>query len=624
MCGICGIAGKREETQIRRMTGIMEHRGPDDEGFYIDDDISLGVKRLAIIDLKTGNQPIFNEKRDMVVILNGEIYNFKELRKELEERGHRFYTKTDTEVLIHAYEEFGFECLKHLRGMFSFAIYDKKKKILFLARDRIGIKPLYWTKIDNELIFASEIKAILEYERVKRELDLYSLSLYLMLQYVPSDLTMFRGIKKLRAGEFMVYREGNLKIERYWNSSMGSDEKMDLNSAIEMTDKLLEESMRFHLISDVPVGIFLSGGLDSSAMVAYAEKVSNSGIRTFTIGYGKEGQTYDERVPARVVAKIFGTEHTEIEMTSDAILQLPKIIYYMDEPIADLASLPLFILFNEARKSVKVIITGEGGDELFGGYPRYVLNKIDAFLDRFPEKMRLLFSIFAFIPFISQRNRRILKRLIRRIPDIRLKNLLWVSNFNDTELRSLLRVPPDGNPLEKLVKELDIGEFKTYLDEAMALDLRMWLVDDILMKVDKTSMANSVEARVPILDHRVVEFLSSLPSNFKIRGIRTKFLFKEVLKKVLPEEIIKRRKVAFRIPASEWLKREWLPLFKENLLDRPSSLLKEFFNVEYIKKLFQNHISGVEDNSQKLFNLLCLDLWFKIYFERSSFNSPSF
>jgi asparagine synthase (glutamine-hydrolysing) len=422
----------------------------------------------------------------------------------------------------------------------------------------------------------------------------------------------------------MVYREGNLKIERYWNSSMGSDEKMDLNSAIEMTDKLLEESMRFHLISDVPVGIFLSGGLDSSAMVAYAERVSNGGIRTFTIGYGKEGQTYDERVPARVVAKIFGTEHTEIEMTSDAILQLPKIIYYMDEPIADLASLPLFILFNEARKSVKVIITGEGGDELFGGYPRYVLNKIDAFLDRFPEKMRLLFSIFAFIPFISQRNRRILKRLIRRIPDIRLKNLLWVSNFNDTELRSLLRVPPDGNPLEKLVKELDIGEFKTYLDEAMALDLRMWLVDDILMKVDKTSMANSVEARVPILDHRVVEFLSSLPSNFKIRGIRTKFLFKEVLKKVLPEEIIKRRKVAFRIPASEWLKREWLPLFKENLLDRPSSLLKEFFNVEYIKELFQNHISGVEDNSQKLFNLLCLDLWFKIYFERSSFNSPSF
>jgi asparagine synthase (glutamine-hydrolysing) len=624
MCGICGIAGKREETQIRRMTGIMEHRGPDDEGFYIDDDISLGVKRLAIIDLKTGNQPIFNEKRDMVVILNGEIYNFKELRKELEERGHRFYTKTDTEVLIHAYEEFGFECMKHLRGMFSFAIYDKRKKILFLARDRVGIKPLYWTKIDNELIFASEIKAILEYERVKRELDLYSLSLYLMLQYVPSDLTMFRGIKKLRAGEFMVYREGNLKIERYWNSSMGSDEKMDLNSAIEMTDKLLEESMRFHLISDVPVGIFLSGGLDSSAMVAYAERVSNGGIRTFTIGYGKEGQTYDERVPARVVAKIFGTEHTEIEMTSDAILQLPKIIYYMDEPIADLASLPLFILFNEARKSVKVIITGEGGDELFGGYPRYVLNKIDAFLDRFPEKMRLLFSIFAFIPFISQRNRRILKRLIRRIPDIRLKNLLWVSNFNDTELRSLLRVPPDGNPLEKLVKELDIGEFKTYLDEAMALDLRMWLVDDILMKVDKTSMANSVEARVPILDHRVVEFLSSLPSNFKIRGIRTKFLFKEVLKKVLPEEIIKRRKVAFRIPASEWLKREWLPLFKENLLDRPSSLLKEFFNMEYIKELFQNHISGVEDNSQKLFNLLCLDLWFKIYFERSSFNSPSF
>jgi len=624
MCGICGIAGKREETQIRRMTGIMEHRGPDDEGFYIEDDISLGVKRLAIIDLKTGNQPIFNEKRDMVVILNGEIYNFKELRKELEERGHRFYTKTDTEVLIHAYEEFGFECLKHLRGMFSFAIYDKRKKILFLARDRVGIKPLYWTKIDNELIFASEIKAILEYERVKRELDLYSLSLYLMLQYVPSDLTMFRGIKKLRAGEFMVYREGNLKIERYWNSSMGSDEKMDLNSAIEMTDKLLEESMRFHLISDVPVGIFLSGGLDSSAMVACAERVSNGGIRTFTIGYGKEGQTYDERVPARVVAKIFGTEHTEIEMTSDAILQLPKIIYYMDEPIADLASLPLFILFNEARKSVKVIITGEGGDELFGGYPRYVLNKIDAFLDRFPEKMRLLFSIFAFIPFISQRNRRILKRLIRRIPDIRLKNLLWVSNFNDTELRSLLRVPPDGNPLEKLVKELDIGEFKTYLDEAMALDLRMWLVDDILMKVDKTSMANSVEARVPILDHRVVEFLSSLPSNFKIRGIRTKFLFKEVLKKVLPEEIIKRRKVAFRIPASEWLKREWLPLFKENLLDRPSSLLKEFFNMEYIKELFQNHISGVEDNSQKLFNLLCLDLWFKIYFERSSFNSPSF
>jgi len=624
MCGICGIAGKREETQIRRMTGIMEHRGPDDEGFYIDDDISLGVKRLAIIDLKTGNQPIFNEKRDMVVILNGEIYNFKELRKELEERGHRFYTKTDTEVLIHAYEEFGFECLKHLRGMFSFAIYDKRKKILFLARDRIGIKPLYWTKIDNELIFASEIKAILEYERVKRELDLYSLSLYLMLQYVPSDLTMFRGIKKLRAGEFMVYREGNLKIKRYWNSSMGSDEKIDLNSAIEMTDKLLEESMRYHLVSDVPVGIFLSGGLDSSAMVAYAERVSNGGIRTFTIGYGKEGQTYDERVPARVVAKIFGTEHTEIEMTSDAILQLPKIIYYMDEPIADLALLPLFILFNEARKSVKVIITGEGGDELFGGYPRYVLNKIDAFLDRFPEKMRLLFSIFAFIPFISQRNRRILRRLIRRIPDIRLKNLLWVSNFNDTELRSLLRVPPDGNPLEKLVKELDIGEFKTYLDEAMALDLRMWLVDDILMKVDKTSMANSVEARVPILDHRVVEFLSSLPSNFKIRGIRTKFLFKEVLKKVLPEEIIKRRKVAFRIPASEWLKREWLPLFKENLLDRPSSLLKEFFNVEYIKKLFQNHISGVEDNSQKLFNLLCLDLWFKIYFERSSFNSPSF
>ncbi len=617
MCGIAGIVGERNEHLIRRMTEVMTHRGPDDDGYYLDDNISLGVRRLAIIDLEGGHQPIFNEDKRLCVILNGEIYNFQELRKDLEGRGHRFATKTDTEVIVHSYEEHGFDCLKYFRGMFAFALWDKEKKLLFIARDRIGIKPLYYTEYNGKLIFASEIKSILEYDGIPRIMDLNSLDLYLTLQYVPAPGTLFKGINKLKQGHYLTCHEGKVRIHRYWDVSFSSEKYPDLEEVKERVDSLLMESVKYHLIADVPVGILLSGGVDSSAMVAYAARASTGRVNTFTVGFGKEGEEYDERFFAEKVAKAFNTIHTEFTIMPEVVSILPKLIYHMDEPIADQAALPVYFLSRTARDYVTVLITGEGGDELFAGYPRYLLNRLYLIVEKLPDKLRSeLFSLLKDVRILPDRIRRLLKRFEKNIPDALLRNIRWVSNFNSEEKGKLLRNKiSDKNNLDELLNNVrENKKFTSWLDELMHFDLKTWLVDDILMKVDKMSMAVSIEARVPLLDHKLVEFACSLPTQLKLHRLKTKFIFKEVLKNYLPHEILNREKSAFRIPSGEWLKKDWRKLLKYHLLEKTSSI-HEYFDSEYIKEITVNHLSGKEDNSQKLWNLLCLDMWHKIYIE---------
>jgi len=619
MCGICGIVGERNESVIKRMTDIIAHRGPDDDGYYLDDNISMGVRRLAIIDLQTGHQPIANETKNLWVVLNGEIYNFQELRKDLEEKGHRFATKTDTEVITHSYEEYGVDCLKHFRGMFAFALWDKDKKSLFLARDRIGIKPIYYAVKNGKLIFASEIKALLEYDDITREIDIDALNLYLTFQYVPGPLTIFKGIKKLMPGNFLIYKGGNITIEQYWEIPFDGEQKVsDINEAKDRLKSLLEESIKYRLISDVPVGILLSGGVDSSAITGFAARLSNTKVKTFTIGFGKEGKKYDERIFARQVAEKFDTEHHEFTVMPDIISLLPRLLWHMDEPIADQAALPVYLLCKTARSDVTVLLTGEGGDEIFAGYPRYVLHKLALFLDRSPVLFREKFLNTAEkIPFLSDRIRESAGKLKKYYADPWKRNIIWISNFSEDEKRRLFRKEIINKKEETHDFFIDLMEnrkFSNWLNQLLYLDMKTWLVDDILMKVDKMSMAASVEARVPLLDHKFVEFVASLPPEFKLNGLKGKFIFKEILRDILPEEIINRRKTAFRIPSGEWFKNSWKIMIKQHLFENSSSL-HNYFDKEYLKNLVTCHFSGRAVNSQKLWNLLCFDIWHKIYIE---------
>jgi len=620
MCGICGIIGERNEELIRRMTGTMLHRGPDGEGYFLDDGISLGMRRLAIIDLKTGDQPVFNEDKTLCVIFNGEIYNFQEIRKELEAKGHIFRTNSDTEVIVHSYEEYGQRCVEKFNGMFAFAIWDRREKSLFIARDRIGIKPLYYTIHNNKFIFASEIKAILEYGGIKKELDYSALDLYLTLQYVPGPLTMFQGIKKLEPGNFLIYKNGRMNIEKYWEIPLVGEKITDLHEAKERLNQLLGDSVRLRLISDVPLGILLSGGIDSSLMVAFASRLYGEKVKTFTVGFGKEGEEYDERPFARKIADRFGTEHHEFTIMPDVFSLLPKLIYHMDEPVADQAALPVYLLCKTAKDYVTVLLTGEGGDELFGGYPKYILHRIAISLSAVPEDIRrkLFFTLSRILKY-NPRLSSALMRLSTGNKDDILRNFEWTTlNFSPQEKNRLFN--------EKMLEKINKSNFiefangfystphKEWLDKIIACDIKTWLVDDILMKVDKMSMAASVEARVPLLDYKLVEFAFKIAPELKINGFKTKIILKELLKNTIPADILERRKTAFRIPSSEWLRGDLKGFLKFHFIEKTSSL-HEYFDKGYLTQLLVNHLTLKEDNSQRIWNLLCFDIWHKIYLE---------
>ena len=627
MCGICGfvLSGNHSisrQDALSRMVKALAHRGPDDTGVFIENDVALGVTRLSIIDLAGGHQPLHNEDKTIWLVCNGEIYNFMELREYLSKKGHVFYTKTDTEVIVHLYEEYGDGCLNKLKGMFAFAIFNQKKKELFIARDRFGIKPLYYYADNSQLIFASEIKSILQFPDFKRDLDLIALDQYFTFEYVPAPRSIFRNIKKLPAAHYLTYREKNINVSKYWDIDFSQSQVLlDEREAKDKLAGLLNTVIKRHLISDVPLGVFLSGGIDSSTITALSSRLSNKRIKTFSIGF-KEN-SFDESEYALKVSALYNTSHHHhIFEISDLLRIIPKAMYYLDEPLADASFFPTYLLSNFARQNVTVVLSGEGGDEIFAGYPTYQAHKLAEFYKYIPEYIRnnLINKVINRLP-VSVDNFSLdfkAKKFISFLSsDAALRHIYWMGSFNFQD-RVKLYSP---SPREALMADNLYDTLSAYLlqsknccelDLFQYLDIKTYLQDDLLVKADRAGMANSLEIRVPYLDHELVEFVFSLSPRLRLKNLNTKYILKEIARDFLPRDIIKRQKKGFGIPIASWIKND----FKEVILDAlgKDKIKKEgFFNYAYIEKLLREHFANKTDNRKKIWTLFMFELWLKEY-----------
>lgn len=604
-----------KRTLLEAMTGTLKHRGPDDEGFYIKDNIGLGHRRLSIIDLKTGHEPLVNETETVWLIFNGEMYNFLEYRSILKQKGHHFRTRTDAEVVLHLYEEYGIDCLEHMRGMFAFAIWDAPRKRLFLARDRLGQKPLYYRANDKRVIFASEIKAIIADKEIPRRVDKESLSHFLTYQYVPSPRTMFEGIKKLPPAHYLICEGGDIKIERYWSLSFSQTVKIGEEEAIERFRELFDEAVRLRLISDVPLGVFLSGGVDSSVVASCMARISNKPIKTFSVGFTND--RFNELPYAKRLAQKLGSEHHSFIVEPNCLDILPKLIWHYNEPFADPSAIPTYYVSKMARTKVTVALNGDAGDESFAGYDRYISNKIASAFDALPEKLRLLihnktknFSDFPEKNDYIEKIKRYLKtissppaaRYVRWIASYteEMKQTLFSSNFKKSFGQK------DSTALiESLAKKCQTPDELAW---ALCLDTMTYLPDDLLVKVDVASMACSLECRSPFLDHKLMEFVSSLPSDFKLRGFKRKHLLKEAFRYELDDEILDRKKAGFAVPISDWFRGELKEYIKEVLLDSKTKK-RGYFSNDAVEKLITQHQEGVFDHGFRLWCLLNFELW---------------
>ncbi len=613
MCGICGFAGFNDRRLIRKMCDIIRHRGPDDEGFYSDKNVELGMRRLSIIDLEGGHQPMHNEDESIWIIFNGEIYNFQQLKSDLEKRGHKFYTNSDTEAIVHCYEEYEENFANKLDGMFAFAIWDSKEKKLILARDRFGKKPLYYTTAGGSLIFGSEIKSLLLHESVKREVDRESLSYFLRFGYVPTEKTMFKNIFKLMGGHMIVYKNKEVKTKEYW--SLKANEKQHRISErfyIQQFSKLFEDSVKKRLISDVPLGVFLSGGLDSSSITAIMGKYMNEPVKTFSIGF--EGDKWDESRYSNIVSDYLGTDHKKIMLGSGAIKSLPEIIWHMDEPIADPASIPTFHLSEFAAKKVKVCLVGEGADEILGGYKHHML--LNAMKNiSMPEKIRAPLSGLA---------KRIddntpVKSRIKRYT--RFASLLLSAESLQKIYANMYEKLPEKKYLSFKAKTRDVyGDLLKnnagVLKQLLLFETNVQLQNSLLMKVDKLTMSASVEARVPFLDYRLVEFCAALPDNMKIRGLTNKYVLRKSMRNVLPKEIVKRKKHSFSVPIINWINMGFKD-YARQILSEENIRRRGYFNYARIEKLM-----GKERNYGLLWPFLVFELWHRTFIDRERIEKP--
>ncbi len=621
MCGIAGFIYKEKERKVEKeilknMLSLIVHRGPDEEGIHLKDNIALGMRRLKIIDLQTGSQPIFNETKDIVIVYNGEFYTFKEWREKLKSR-HRFYTSTDTEVVLHLYEEYGFDFVDKLRGMYAFAIYDKNKESLFLLRDRIGIKPLYYTLTDKgSLIFGSELKTILSHPEVKKELNLKALEFLLTLEYIPSPLTLFKNIYKLKPGHFLIYKNGEIKIKKYWDIKP-QETIFSQKEAIETISELLKESVKMRLISDVPLGAFLSGGIDSSTIVANMRFLKVNPLLTFSIGF--EEKSYNELPFSKLVSETFQTEHYVKILKPNIHELVEKLIFHLDDPIGDFSVFPTYLVSKIAREKVTVSLSGDGGDEVFSGYEHYIAQKIAGFNEwNYPLKI-ILKTIDTLLPPSSKKkgftNR--LKRFSKGfLLDKKLRHFRWMIFAEKKDKEKLFTEDFkretffDDNlfevePLKDIFKK---AEKFDPINGELYIDLKTYLTDNILLKVDRMSMAVSLETRVPILDHVFVENAFKISGYLKLKGFRTKHIFKEYAREFLPKKIIEREKQGFSIPIKNWLKKELKELLIETLNENK---VKEDGIIDHknLKKYIKEHISGAENHSHILWSILTFYLW---------------
>lgn len=628
MCGIVGFTGKPGSFEavdiLSRMNAAIIHRGPDDEGTLVSDDVALGMRRLSIIDVAGGHQPIHNSDETKWIVFNGEIYNYQELRRDLDKRGHKFYTRSDTEAVVHLFDRYGRECLDHLRGMFAFAIWDTVDNSIFLARDRVGKKPLLYSHLPNgDLVFASEFKAILEHPSVTRDIDHAAIDAYLSYLCVPAPMTAYRHIRKLEPGHWLRWKDGQIETGRYWLPDFSKKIKITEEEAIEETTRLLRESTRLRMISEVPLGAFLSGGVDSSTVVALMARESDKPVKTFSIGF--EEQDFSELEYARRVAGHVGAEYNAFIVKPNALEILPTLVEHYGEPYADSSAIPTYYVAKETRKHVTVALNGDGGDESFAGYERYVAMNIAEKYRRIPGIIRK--GIFEFpiglLPSSELKRSRIrdAKRFLKAAELNRVERYFrWTSTFDRNEKISVYTPDFSAAVAEedpgKLIGEwFGVANGASIVDSTMLADQMCYLPNDLLVKVDIATMANSLEARSPFLDHKVIEFAASLPSHLKMKGFGTKSLLKKVAARLVPKEVVYRRKMGFGVPVGHWFRGEMSDFLRGSLLTE-RSLNRGIIRPERIRTYVEEHIDGKFDHSFRLWTLLMLELWFQRFIDR--------
>jgi len=622
MCGILGIINLErgrpaDERAAREMAAAQVHRGPDDEGFYFNGPVALGMRRLAIIDLPGGHQPMANEDGSVWVVFNGEIYNFAELRAELLERGHQFRTHSDTEVLVHLYEEHGDDLVTRLNGMFAFALWDERRARLLAARDRMGEKPLYFTDTPGAFVFASELKSLLAHPGVGRRLNLRALRKYLSYEFVPSPHSMIEGVRKLRPAHRLIWERGGWREERYWGLSYeGERLRLGAEEAAEEVRGRLREAVRLRLVADVPLGVLLSGGIDSSAVAALACEEAGGRVRTFSIAFAEP--SFDESHYARAVAARLGTEHHEQRFTErDMLAVVPEIPRLLDEPLGDGSLIPTFLLSRETRRHVTVALGGDGGDELFAGYPTYVAHRLAGYYRGLPGLLRrgLIEPAVARLP-VSTENLSFDFRAKRFIRGAGLpagtRHAVWMGSYDAAEQSRLLAPEvlaacPDEEVFDE-VRAYDGLNGADAVEPMMRLDATHYLPECVLFKVDRASMAASLEVRAPFLDHTLVEFLTRLPVGLKLRGLTTKYVLKRAMRGRLPREVTDRPKKGFGMPVAKWVKGELRPLVRETF--SPERLRRRgLFNPDYVSRLLDEHEGGRADHRKLIWTLLMFELW---------------
>lgn len=607
MCGICGFTGEvidRNET-IHKMTEVITHRGPDSDGFFLDDRISMGFRRLSIIDLEAGSQPIYNEDKSLVLTFNGEIYNYRDLRKELIAAGHKFYTETDSETLIHGFEEWGTDLLNKLRGMFGFAIYNKKDGSVFMARDFFGIKPMHYTLIDGELVYGSEIKSILCHPKFVKKFNTRALDTYLSFQYAVPPETFFEGVYCLLPGHYMWYRDGKVETTRYFEARFNPDESLTEEQAVDEIEKVFENSVNAHKIADVEVGCFLSSGVDSSYVSTYF-----ADQKTFTVGFDF-GLKYNEISWAQRLSEKIGVEHhTKIIGSEEFWDAVPKVQYHMDQPLADPSCIALYFVSKLASEYVKVVLSGEGADELFGGYTVY----------NDPRVFKVYQTI---VPYCVRRG---IYKLVSKLPDIKGRDYLmrathpleerFIGNafmYDMKEKQEILKDPSIATRPQDITKKF-YDRVKDYDDvtKMQYLDINLWMVGDILLKADRMSMANSLELRVPFLDKEVFKVASKLPTRLRVNKHNTKYAMRKAAQRHMPEETAEKEKLGFPVPTRVWLRDEKYYNVVKDMFN--SDISKKFFKPEQLIAWLDEHYSGKEDNSRKVWTIYVFLVWYKIYF----------
>ena len=619
MCGISGFSWQ-DEALVGKMTQTLAHRGPDDYGVYTDAGVSLGHRRLSIIDLsKHGHQPMSNADGTVWLSYNGEIYNFPELRRTLEAKGYTFRSRTDSEVIVHAYEEYGPACVEKFNGMFAFAIWDQNRRELFLARDRLGIKPLYYYWGHNQLVFASEIKAILQVPEVEREVNPQAVYHYVGYEFVPAPDTMFRHVHKLPAGHYLRLKDGQITVQRYWDMSFDTDGRTPQDYAEQMRE-LLTESVRKRLISDVPLGVFLSGGLDSSTIVALMSHCGVDPIKTFSLGY--EDETFSELEYARAVAKQFKTEHRELIVDPITPELIEKAVWQLDEPMTDLSTVPFYLICQRAREHVTVCLSGEGGDESLVGYDRFKASKAHATYAMLPDWIRrgIVAPLVRALPDQPQKKGavNIFKRFIEGglLPE-EGGHMRW-QYFGTPEHEAGMFAPAfqtqmTMDPFAPIRAHLAHCQAAARLDREIYIDTKFTMPDSVLMKVDKMSMSHALEVRVPFLDHEFVEFCASIPGNLKLQGFTTKAIFRTAMQGILPDRIRGRGKQGYSLPIKNWLRHDLNDYMTDVLTSSP--LMKESFNFDYIQGLMQEHHAYKANHNHILWALINLAVWHRQFVE---------